>query len=133
MKNLNDAISIVIALCLTMSAAAVFARGGDHPNAIAEADEVAPASYGPCDYRVFIDEPTGYAFIKTPAGWKFMKKLDDAQIQTALAMEHTGVPHFSVAHLPSIAGGGSEQGQLATAQPNLPSLIDDLVGNRLVP
>jgi hypothetical protein len=116
-----------------MSAASGFARGGDHPNAIAEADEITPAGYGPCDYRVFIDEPTGYAFIKTPTGWKFMKKLDDTQIQTALAMEQTGVPHFSVAHLPSIAVGGSEQRQLASAQPNLPSLIDDLVGSRLAP
>jgi hypothetical protein len=125
MKNLNDAIFSVISLCLTVSAAAVFARGGDHPNVIAEADEVAPASYGPCDYRVFIDEPTGYAFIKTPAGWKFMKKLDDAQIQTALAMEQTGVPHFSVAHLPSIAVGGGEQRHLASLQPHLPARIDD--------
>jgi hypothetical protein len=130
MKNLHNTISIVTALCLAMGAVTVFARGGDHPNVIAEADEVTPASYGPCDFRVFIDEPTGYAFIKTPAGWKFMTKLDDAQIYTALAMEQSGVPHFSVAHLPSIAVGGAEQRQLASAQPNLPWLVDDLLGTQ---
>jgi hypothetical protein len=113
MNKLPSKVSLATLLCLAMGA--TYGRGGEHPNAIAEADEVAPASYGPCDYRVFIDEPTGYAFIKTPAGWKFIKKLDDAQILTALAMEQTGVPHFSVAHLPSVALSGSEQGQLASA------------------
>jgi hypothetical protein len=115
MNDLRNTSSIVIAVLLTMSAGTVFARGGDHPNAVAEADEVAPASYGPSDYRVFIDEPTGYAFIKTPAGWRFMKKLDEAQIQTALAMEQAGVAHFLVAHLPSVAVGGEAQSQLASA------------------
>jgi hypothetical protein len=61
MNDLRNTIFIVTAVLLTMGVATVFARGGDHPNAVAEADEVAPASYGPSDYRVFIDEPTGYA------------------------------------------------------------------------
>lgn len=133
MKNPTHTITRITALCLALSAATVFARGGDHPNAIAEADEVAPASYGPCDYQVFIDEPTGYAFIKTPAGWKFMKKLDASQIETALAMEQAGVHHFSVAHLPSVAVGGAEPTQIASTQPSLRLLIDDLVSRPSVP
>jgi hypothetical protein len=133
MKKLTRNTCFVTALCLTVSAVTAFARGGDHPNAIAEADEVAPTNYGPCDYRVFIDEPTGYAFIKTPAGWKFMKKLDEPQIQTALAMEQAGVPHFSVAHQPSIAVDGAELNQVASTQPSLPLRIDDLVRSPSAP
>jgi hypothetical protein len=115
MKNLTNTIIRIAVLCLGMSAATAFARGGDHPNVIAEADEVAPTSYGPCDFHVFIDEPTGYAFIKTPAGWKFMKRLDVTQIQTALAMELAGVHHFSVAHLPNVPIRSDEPRQMTAA------------------
>lgn len=34
----------------------------------------------PEDYKVFIDAPTGYAFVKTPSRWVFTRKIDSARI-----------------------------------------------------
>jgi hypothetical protein len=120
MNKLTQTLATTTALTLAMTAATAFARGGDHPNAIAEAADInvtGPAGgFGPNDYKVFVDEPTGYAFIKTPAGWKFIKKVSDAQLQTALAMEQAGVPMFSVAHLPIVEVGSNDWRQLSSRE-----------------
>ena len=30
---------------------------------------------------VYIDPPTGFAFVQTPAGWKFIRKIDEKSYQ----------------------------------------------------
>jgi len=36
--------------------------------------------YPPSDYLVHVDKPTGFAFIRTPYGWKFVRKIETAQL-----------------------------------------------------
>ena len=32
------------------------------------------------DYTVFVDPPTGFVFVKLPAGWKFVGKVEDSDL-----------------------------------------------------
>lgn len=43
----------------------------------ASAGSVGPAAHD----DVYIDPPTGFAFVKTPAGWKFVRKVDEKSYQ----------------------------------------------------
>lgn len=46
----------------------------------------APAAVGhPEDYKVFIDAPTGYAYVKTPSRWVFTRKVDSERIAESSA------------------------------------------------
>ncbi|HJV72320.1 hypothetical protein [Ideonella sp.] len=39
-----------------------------------------PASVPVKDFDVYVDTPTGFVFVKLPAGWKFVAKLDSAEM-----------------------------------------------------
>ena len=43
-------------------------------------------------YAVFVDQPTGYTFVKLPAGWKFAGKVSKEQAQHLPATVLTKVP-----------------------------------------
>jgi hypothetical protein len=58
---------------LTTLLAGVIAGAGS-----AAAGEAKPV---PADFAVYIDQPTLFAYIKTPAGWKFIRKVDEKSYQ----------------------------------------------------
>lgn len=54
--------------------------------ASAAAEATVSAAVGhPEDYKVFIDAPTGYAYVKTPSRWVFTRKVDSARIAESSA------------------------------------------------
>jgi hypothetical protein len=50
--------------------------------------------YGPWHYQLFIDEPTAFAFIKTPCGWHFVRQIERERV--ALAMQMAQLPPQSI-------------------------------------
>jgi hypothetical protein len=53
----------------------------------------------PPDYSVFLDPPTGFVFVKLPAGWKFVGKVDASDV--------TKIPSNV---LTSVLGAGASDG-----------------------
>lgn len=44
----------------------------------------------PEDYKVFIDAPTGYAFVRTPSRWVFTRKIDAGSVTESSADKRAG-------------------------------------------
>jgi hypothetical protein len=68
----------LVAFCLS-----AWAESQD-PEAVKEPTD--SGTYKPEDYKVYVDKDTGKAYIKTPSGWKFIKRLEPDQIQQAIEM-----------------------------------------------
>jgi hypothetical protein len=68
--NTKAAWMLSLALIFAPSVRAAETGGGNPPKAAEDNDPAPPATFD-----VFIDGVTGYAFIKTPAGWKFIRDL----------------------------------------------------------
>ena len=66
---MNPLIRSIAALGLSALCVATAAKAHAEP-----APQVLP------DYTVFVDPPTGFVFVKLPAGWKFVGKVDGKDV-----------------------------------------------------
>ncbi len=70
-------------------------------------------SFAPDDFQVFIDRPTGFSYVRTPGGWKFVRKLDAVQVQAALELKRQGTPGMTIADVPADPPAPDREGHAA--------------------
>ena len=88
MKTINlTSLLLVAALALPWVEAAYAA--GPSPeatSAVEKRSQCEPNGFTPEQFRVYIDEPTGFAFIKTPCGWKYVRRIEPERVAEAVAL-----------------------------------------------
>ena len=53
--------------------------------AFADAATACPTEgYAPTDFRIYVDPPSGDAFIRTPCGWRFIRTVEPARVGEAI-------------------------------------------------
>jgi hypothetical protein len=65
---------------IAIAAGLLLARSG----IAADAAVCSTEGYDHRQYAVFIDEPTGYAFIKTPCGWHFVRQIERDKVAASI-------------------------------------------------
>ena len=77
MKMKTRPIAALTLMCICFAAPAVAAEdeGPTYGRRVNTIEEVARSQKG--SYDVYIDKPTGYAFVNTIVGWKFTRKISD--------------------------------------------------------
>ena len=78
-RLLVAATAIPLSLALAASAALASPTGAEGVTIATASGQVGTAVK---DFDVFVDLPTGFAFVKTPRGWTFVRKLDAAQLKS---------------------------------------------------
>lgn len=82
--NAKAAWILSLSISLVPAAWATDAQAVERKQSAAALEEAA----SPATYDVFIDGVTGYAFVKTPKGWKFIRNLrEDAAPKTGVVEE----------------------------------------------
>lgn len=64
------------------------------------------------DFGVFVDLPTGFAYVKTPGGWHFVRQLDASQLSqlhpsTFVSLMQAGTPLGETALATPVPGKGA--------------------------
>jgi hypothetical protein len=81
----TTALRIALATSLAIATLGASAATEASVSSAAEASKSSAAVGHPEDYKVFIDAPTGYAFVKTPSRWVFTRKVDSARVAESSA------------------------------------------------
>jgi len=77
-RNSSLGLAAALSVAALANAAAASQAPANSQTAMVRSD--APVAPRQPDFSVYVDRETGFAFIKTPVGWKFVRKIESAKI-----------------------------------------------------